>query len=137
MPGSPIIWSPGVSLESIERQVITKAMGFYGGNKTQTANALGIAVRTLDNKLTAYAEADEAIAKHEAARKNAKELFLRRSRGEVMPDDSASHGAYQRNGVEPAQGTTPQHAMPVQNDRAQVQSVLPSQASASGSGKRR
>lgn len=137
MSGSPIIWSPGVSLESIERQVITKALGFYGGNKSQTANALGIAVRTLDNKLTAYAEADDAVTQHELARKNAKELFLRRSRGEQVPDEPTSPSAHQRHGMEPAQGVAAQHAMPVQNDGAKIQSVLPSQASASGSGKRR
>jgi len=47
-----INWQPGVTLEDIELQVIDKAYRFFEGNKTKTANALGIAIRTLDNKLS-------------------------------------------------------------------------------------
>lgn len=51
---SQIIWSPGVTLEQIEKQVILKAFSFFDCNKTRTADALGIAVRTLDAKLEKY-----------------------------------------------------------------------------------
>lgn len=47
-------WSPGVTIEQIEEGVIKKALRFYQGNKTKTAQSLGIAVRTLDNKLSKY-----------------------------------------------------------------------------------
>ena len=49
-----INWQPGITLEEIEKQVILKALEFYQGNKTKTALSLGIAVRTLDNKLEKY-----------------------------------------------------------------------------------
>lgn len=49
-----IIWQPGRTLDDIEKEVILKALGFYQGNKTHTARSLGIAIRTLDNKLAKY-----------------------------------------------------------------------------------
>lgn len=51
---SDIYWQPGVTLEMVEKMVIKKALVFFDGNKTRTANALDIAVRTLDNKLAKY-----------------------------------------------------------------------------------
>ncbi len=47
-------WQPGVTLEDIEKSVILMALKAFQNNKTQTARALGIAVRTLDNKLAIY-----------------------------------------------------------------------------------
>lgn len=47
-------WSPGVTLDELEKAVIEKAMRYYEGNKTRTASSLGIAIRTLDNKLARY-----------------------------------------------------------------------------------
>lgn len=49
-----MIWQPGVTLEDLEKQAILEALRFYGNNKTRTAQALGIAIRTLDNKLAKY-----------------------------------------------------------------------------------
>lgn len=48
------MWQPGMSLEDVERDAILKAFEFFRGNKTQTANSLGIAIRTLDSKLDKY-----------------------------------------------------------------------------------
>lgn len=48
------MWQPGRTLEEMEKEVILTAMRFYHGNKTHTASALGIAIRTLDNKLAKY-----------------------------------------------------------------------------------
>ncbi len=56
-----LIWSPGVTLEDVEKQVILKAHHYYKEVKTTTAAALGISVRTLDAKLEKY-QADEAAA---------------------------------------------------------------------------
>lgn len=47
-------WQPGQTLDDVEKEVILKAFSFYQGNKTQTAKSLGIAIRTLDNKLERY-----------------------------------------------------------------------------------
>lgn len=49
-----IFWQPGITLEEVERRVIEKAIAFYRGNKTATASALGIAIRTLDDRLATY-----------------------------------------------------------------------------------
>ena len=38
-----ITWFPGIKLDVLEKMVIEKAFAFYHKNKTQTANALGIA----------------------------------------------------------------------------------------------
>lgn len=47
-------WQPGKTLEQVEKEAILAAYRFYDGNKTHTANSLGIAIRTLDNKLLRY-----------------------------------------------------------------------------------
>jgi len=61
----PIMWSPGMTLEQIEKKIILRALEFYK-KKTVTAEALGIAVRTLEYKLEKY-EKDEQEAKAKAA----------------------------------------------------------------------
>lgn len=48
-------YEPGRTLADIEKEVILQAYRFYDSNKTRTAQALGIAIRTLDYKLEAYA----------------------------------------------------------------------------------
>lgn len=59
-----IDWQPGKTLDDIEKEVILKALEFYSGNRTKTAESLGIAIRTLRNKLNIYRgtqeEKDEA-----------------------------------------------------------------------------
>ncbi len=51
--GAPrqVRFSPGVTLEDMERELILDALRYYGGNRTKAANALGITPRTLRNKL--------------------------------------------------------------------------------------
>jgi transcriptional regulator with PAS, ATPase and Fis domain len=52
MPAAP--WSPGQTLNDIERTVILDALEYHKGNRTHTARALGISIRTLRNKLSDY-----------------------------------------------------------------------------------
>jgi hypothetical protein len=74
-------WQPGMTLESIEKSAILQAFRFYRGNKTVTANALGMAIRTLDNKLDQYqAEGKEQERLNNEQRKQ-REEFLQRQRG--------------------------------------------------------
>lgn len=47
-------WSPGETLNDIERMVIIQALDYHQGNRTHTAKALGISIRTLRNKLAEY-----------------------------------------------------------------------------------
>jgi hypothetical protein len=43
-------WEPGLTLDYIEAQAISQALEFHNYNKTHTARALGISIRTLRNK---------------------------------------------------------------------------------------
>lgn len=50
----PAPWLPGQTLDLIERKVILDALEYHKGNRTHTARALGISIRTLRNKLADY-----------------------------------------------------------------------------------
>ncbi|MFN7685948.1 MAG: sigma-54 interaction domain-containing protein [Oligoflexia bacterium] len=47
-------WSPGRTLNQIEKNVILDALKYHQGNRTHTARSLGISIRTLRNKLADY-----------------------------------------------------------------------------------
>lgn len=78
-----IIWSPGVSLEAVEEQVIKKALNHFRGNKVSTAAALGISVRTIDNKVAQYEAKRKLREEQHAERQKRNAEFLERSRGTV------------------------------------------------------
>jgi hypothetical protein len=46
-----VSWQPGQTLDDLERDAIDMALRFFEQNKTRTAQALGICVRTLYAKL--------------------------------------------------------------------------------------
>lgn len=47
-------WQPGITLLDVERDTILKALAFYHGNKKQTAQAVGVSLRTLHTRLEEY-----------------------------------------------------------------------------------
>ena len=49
-------YDPTLSLHELEKRYILKALNYFDGNKTQAANALGITIKTLYNKLHEYGE---------------------------------------------------------------------------------
>lgn len=49
-------YDPAITLGELERRYIIKALEYFEGNKTQAANALGITIKTLYNKLHEYGE---------------------------------------------------------------------------------
>ena len=51
-------YDTSVSLHELEKRYILKALAHFEGNKTQAANALGITIKTLYNKLHEYGEFD-------------------------------------------------------------------------------
>ena len=54
-------YDPDLSLYDLERQYIQNALNYFDGNKTQAANALGITIKTLYNKLHEYGEFDSFV----------------------------------------------------------------------------
>ena len=52
-------YNPGMTLSELEKRFILKALHYFEGNKTQAANALGITIKTLYNKLHEYGEFDK------------------------------------------------------------------------------
>lgn len=55
-PSSAAVSYEGKTLEQVEKEVILQALERSGGNKTQAARDLGIAVRTIQRKLHQYGE---------------------------------------------------------------------------------
>ena len=49
-------YDPSQPLHELEKKYILKALNYFEGNKTQAANALGITIKTLYNKLHEYGE---------------------------------------------------------------------------------
>lgn len=49
-------YDPSMTLYELEKRHIIKALNYFEGNKTQAANALGITIKTLYNKLHGYGE---------------------------------------------------------------------------------
>ncbi len=62
-------YDPTLTLHEIEKRYILKALNYFEGNKTQAANALGITIKTLYNKLHEYGEF-ERYAVHARPRAN-------------------------------------------------------------------
>lgn len=51
--GDPVL-NPGTTLEEMERELIRRTLEFTGGNRTHSADLLGIGVRTLQRKIRTY-----------------------------------------------------------------------------------
>jgi hypothetical protein len=88
-------WSPGVTLENVERQVILAAYRHFRSNKTQTAQSLGIAIRTLDNKLEKYQHDDKRHERTKSHAERQREEFNQRQRGDVAAINAAANSPNQ------------------------------------------
>lgn len=130
-----IVYTPGMTLEGMEKFLILAAFKFYRQNKTTTAKALGCAIRTLDTKLEKYAEEDKQLEQREIEQKRIDADWLTRQRngnppaGNGLPRPNA--GVY----VEPSVKIPPQSPMPMQ-ERPQVQNLLPQSPTQSGTKRR-
>jgi DNA-binding NtrC family response regulator len=47
-------WKPGLSLEEMERQLLAMTLESTGGNRSRTAELLGVSLRTVRNKIREY-----------------------------------------------------------------------------------
>ena len=54
-----VIWSIGTTLEQHEKEILFYTLRYFQGNKTKTAQSLGISVRTIDNKLAKYEKEEQ------------------------------------------------------------------------------
>ena len=68
-----VLWTPGMTLESTEKQIILAAIKYFRGNKTMTSQALGISIRTLEVRLEKYDKEDRS-AETAILEQRAKEL---------------------------------------------------------------
>lgn len=156
-----ITWQPGMSLEALEKSAIFEAMKFFQNNKAATARALGIAPRTLDNKLEKYAAEDKERVSFDDEQRKERESFLQRQRHGALADTGGnipSASGVAKTGIGPKTGapgeshisngaSTRLDAQPVaqvpaqQNvsvsQREEVQSVLPKNTPKVGNNGRR
>ncbi len=77
-------WIPGTTIADLEKMAILDAMKFYEGRRNDAAEALGISVRTLYNKLEEYAKEDELKAERENQETLRRENWLREQRGQPL-----------------------------------------------------
>lgn len=141
-----IMWSPGITLEAIEKQVILAAFRHFKGNHTMTSNALGITAKTLYNKFEKYAEDAKIEKEIQDAEQRKREDFARRARGNVPNNiytgqasgESSANVSGSAAGVrvEPASGSESQPSLSMP-ERAKVQSVLPGPVAGNRSSGRR
>lgn len=138
-------WSPGITLEQVEEQIIRVAYKHFSNNKTATANALGISIRTLDTKLEKY-ENDDRNQRDRATDDHKRNLeWLAKSRGTAtataiasQPEKAGADMPSSTAGVrlEPAPQAGTELTMPVPKSQ-KVQEMLPPQAAASGARRNR
>lgn len=92
-----IIWQPGMSLEQLEKEVITTAVRFYGDDKTKTALALGISVKTIYNKLEQYEREGQDRLQAEAKRNEEAESARVQAQGGVHIQSAVENDRAQRS----------------------------------------
>lgn len=137
-PNVNVNWVPGITLEEMEKQCILAAFRFYRGNKTQTAQVLGIAIRTLDNKLEKYEDDKKRAEQRYEDDKFERSQTLDRLRGvditkKYSPGSQSQYptpsmDAPRRLDVQPTVEIPTQQPLPV-SERKEIQGVLPKQAS--------
>lgn len=138
-----IAWSPGVTLETIEKQVILKAFAHFKEHRASTAVSLGIAVRTLDSKLAKY-EYEQKLEEERQASATAKRAeFQARQRGNPpnnigvpFTPTAMLPGSHMGARLESFANSTSKSEMPMP-ERSEIQAVLSKQASQSGKERRR
>lgn len=138
-----VIAHPGMKLEDVEKMHILQTYQFCRNNKKKTSECLGIALRTLDNKLEKYKKESDLEETRVDEEQRKREEFLRRSRGihnaqfgqASGTDRSRDADFIPADGSKPVNEVRPQQDLPVQ-ERTEVQSVLPVQVTAlrNGSG---
>lgn len=94
-PSVSVNWVPGMTLEEMEKQCILKAFQWCRNNKTQCAGMLGIAIRTLENKLEKYQKDGGDYDEQKLARQKVREYELGRARGKLITEYNGVGSGYQ------------------------------------------
>ena len=81
-------WYVGMTLDEMEKNIILKSLHFYHGNKTKTAESLGISIRTIDNKLEKYQEQENERIKRDGEREQRAAIALSQAQGRVQVEPS-------------------------------------------------
>jgi DNA-binding transcriptional regulator YdaS (Cro superfamily) len=86
-----IIWQPGITLADIEKKIIMRALQIYGSQE-KAAATLGVATKTIQNKLKKYKKEAEKSAAIDIERKKQNEIKLQQARKgiSVEPDAEVS-----------------------------------------------
>lgn len=140
---SEIIWSVGMTLDSIEKMIILKAYSFFRHNKTQTAASLGISPRTLDNKLERYESELDSESERQANELRKRTAFLIKQRGNPPNNQgvpftptAALPGSHVGARMESFANAPEKPTLPV-SERTQVQAMLSKNVTAGHKGKSR
>jgi len=138
---NPIIINQTMTVDAVTKLLTLEAYRYWRGNKTATANSLGISVRTLETWLEKYEQDERDQQRRESEYKLEQERILQRLRGEHA---GASTGPSKQDGkdaantglrLESAQNPQQEYALPVP-ERQKVQEVLPSDVAHGGKRKR-
>lgn len=135
--GNNIRWVPGITIEQAEKECILQAFRFYRGNKTQTAQALRISIRTLEHKLEKYQSDEQDEQKKRDEQQIERDIISARMRGvpytpatDIGPKNNgdSSEGRQATDGlhVQPPSQVKSELEMPLPK-RGEIQKVLPSQ----------
>jgi hypothetical protein len=81
-----LMWSPGMTIDSMKKEFVANALRFYNGNDASAANSLGITVVELKGILAASQFDAEAQAAADKKHTEERLTFLARSRGLVYRD---------------------------------------------------
>ncbi len=123
-----VTWAPGMTLSEMERQVVKSAYAYFDEDKTRTANALGISVKTVYSYLERYAEEDLVTEQRKEDEKRDKQNWLERSRrGHAAVDGNDSFSS-QGHDLQSSTNTAQKRQVSV-SERSKVQDVLPTKDS--------
>lgn len=92
-----LFWTPGMTMDDVEESVITSALRFYHNNKTATAEALGISLRTLHNKIAKYS--GEPMLEEEEVVEVAPKDLPKGNPEKVQPKPNKRHSKKKSKGV--------------------------------------
>jgi hypothetical protein len=140
----PLTLMIGMTIDHINKAWTLYNLRYNRGNKTLTANMLGISVRTLDAWLEKYQNEEKIEEERKRIDEAKRAEYLDRARGITrdvpaptgfISGGSSVHATSARAHMESAPQIPQKQSVPVP-ERAQIQNVLPEQSQGRGKHKR-